>query len=478
LAAPVAPAAAPRTGLRPGLALLLAVLGVALSAPRLAGPFTDGQAGNCGAMFALFERNAGALGLLATRGVPVVNPVAPDGVERAEFYAHHPPGLPWLVVLAVRTSGLPVETASRLVALASFLLSTLLLADLAARLSGHGAALAAGLLMLLLPAGRHDATLVNYETVAVPALLALLRALRLGRGRPWLAAAAAALLDWVALLPLLFGPGAAGRRAWWRAVGAAGLVLLAFALLVRSVAPAAAGGTAVQALGATFLAPDFEARAWLAALRTHPAALYGWALVPAALGLLAWTRLAQPLRGVLLALLAVGALNVLVFARHATGHEHFWLMLQPWVALSTATLLFPGTPAGGPPRALALAVLAGVLAAAARQAARQAPERTRTTQAELADRFAREAPEQAVFVRPAGAPLVFLQRAQRHVLPTPAASIAAALAAASDWRTRFGLPATWPVLLVLADGEPAPPWSPAPHAPAVGEGFTFIPLAP
>jgi len=478
LAAPAAPAAAPRTGLRPGLALLLAVLGLLLAAPRLSGPFTDGQAGNCGALFALFERNARVLGLAATHGVPVVNPVPPADSAHAEFYAHHPPGLPWLVMLAGRAPGLSVEASSRLVALACFLLSTLLLADLAARLAGPGAALAAGLLMLLLPAGRHDATLVNYETVAVPALLALLRSLRLGLGQAWRAAALAALLDWVALLPLLSGPGAAGRRAWWRALGAAGAVVLGFALLARSVAPAAAGGTAAQALGATFLAPDFDAQAWFAALRAHPTALYGWALLPAALGLLALPRQAAALRGVLLALLATGAFNVLVFAKHSTGHEHFWLLLLPWVSLSTATLLFPGTLAGGPPRSLALGVLAAVLAAGTWQAQQQAPERTRTDQAALADRFALETPVEAIYVRPAGAPLVFLQRAQRHVVPAPAGSAAEARAAAEAWRARFGLPATWPVLLALAPGESEPGWAAAVPTLRAADGICLRELTP
>src|SRR5262249_11378681 len=155
------------------------VVGVALHAARLTGPFTDGQTGNCGAMFALFARNEHALGgLLATHGVPIVNPVPPRSLAEAEFYTHHPPGLPWAVMLAGR---LPVgiETAGRLVALLARLATALLLADLAARLAGWRAALAAGVFALALPAGLHEGLLVNYETVAVPGALLLFRALLL-----------------------------------------------------------------------------------------------------------------------------------------------------------------------------------------------------------------------------------------------------------------------------------------------------------
>lgn len=470
MAASAAPAA-PRPGLSPGLALLLLALGLALNLPHLRGPFTDGQSGNCGAMFAIFERNAKVLGLPATRGVPVVNPVPPAGADAAEYYAHHPPGLPWLVMLAGRVPGLSIEPASRLVALAAFLGTVLLLADLAASLAGPGAAAAAGLLTLLLPAGRHHALLVNYETVAVPALLLLLRALRLGRGRPWSAAAVAALMDWVALLPLATGAGAGGWRAWRRAVLAAIAVVAGFVLLARSVAPQSAGGTAAQALAATFLAPDFDAAAWLAALRTHLGALYGWALLPALLSLVPRGRHPPALRAVLGTLLAAGLLNVTVFARHATGHEHFALLLLPWVALSSAVLLFPGRPAAGPPRALALGGLAALLLVSTLQAQAAAPARAHADQAALADRLAGQAPLEALYVRPEGAPFVFLHRARRHVAPQGAASLEQAVAAAAALRARFGLPAEWPAWLALAPGEAAPAWaSGLPRGPDAG-GF-------
>ncbi|HEX5009641.1 MAG TPA: hypothetical protein VFY71_04505 [Planctomycetota bacterium] len=475
MAALPATPAVPRPGLRLPAAALLVALGLALNVTRLAGPFTDGQAGNCGAMFAIFARNEQALGLAQTHAVPVVNPVPPPSAATAEFYAHHPPGLPWLVMLA---SHLPLaaETSARLVALLAFLAATLLLADLGARLAGPGAALAGGVLMLALPAGRHDALLVNYETVALPALLLLLRALRLGVGRPWLASSLAALADWVALLPLLFGPGAAGRRAWLRALVAAAVVAAGCTLLARSVSSQAAGGALAQGLAATFLSPEFRGAAWATAMRGHLVALYGWALLPAAISVLALPRRSAPLRGVLVQLLLVGALNVAVFAQHATGHEHFSLLLLPWVALSVATLLFPGTAAGGPARGLALAALAGLLGLSTWQAAAQQPARSGTDQAMLADSLRAATPEHSVLVRPDGAAFVFLHRAQRYVTPLPVASRDQARAAASDYRRRFGLPDAWLAYVALAPGELPPAWLEGAPEQARTGGWRLVPL--
>src|SRR5262249_8206023 len=122
-----------RPGLAAGVALLLLALGIATQAGRIAGPFTDGQAGNCDAMFAIVARTEPLLGAWATRVEPVVTPVPPPWVAQAEFYTHPPPGLPWLVMLASHAPA-PIETSSRCVALLAFLATALLLADIASRL--------------------------------------------------------------------------------------------------------------------------------------------------------------------------------------------------------------------------------------------------------------------------------------------------------------------------------------------------------
>lgn len=468
--------ATPRPGLRPLAALVLALVGLALHAGRLTGPFTDGQTGNCGAMFAIFARNEYALGgLLATHGVPIVNPVPPPSLAQAEFYTHHPPGLPWAVMLAGRLP-IAIETAGRLVALLATLATALLVADLAARLAGWRAALAAGLFALALPAGLHEGLLVNYETVALPGALLLLRALLLDVGRPAVAGALAALADWVALLPLLLCWRGSRRPRWLEAAGGALLVVVLFAVVAREVAPSSAAETLAQARGSSPLAADFSWSEWGPAVAHNVRVFFGLAALTALAGLVvARLRGASRLTGVLLRLLALGALNLVLFARHATGHEHYALLLLPFVALATATLLFPRDEAARPPAALG-AVLAGALLLLGGQQYRDdAPARESTTQVELADRFRGVSSTDEVYVRPQGAPFVFLHRAERHVSPNPVDSPEAARAAADAYRQRFELGGR-PGFVVLAPGEPAPEWL-APLGPPETRGdFRFYPL--
>jgi len=454
-----------RPGLTRGRIALIAVLALALHVGGLAGPFTDGQNGNCGAMFALFARNVQALGFFATHGVPVVNPVPPAGVADAEFYSHHPPGLPWLVMLSSLLP-LDIEPAARLVALLATLATALLLADLATRLAGRHAGLAAAVLALALPAGLHHGLLVNYETLAMLAMLALLRGILLERPRTWLLAALAALADYVALLPLVLAVRVPPRRLWWAAVAAAMVVLCAGALLARSARPAAVGDVLAQGLATTFLAPDFHAAEWLAAMREHLLALYGWALLPAlvALGLL--SRRSALLQRALLALLAIGVLNVTLFARHATGHEHFSLLLLPYVVLATATLLFPREQAASPPAAVGTLLLVVVLTLSWQQFRSETPTRASTIQARLADslRLATTTASDTIYVRPSGAGFVFLQRCERYVVPGGATSYAAAEQAARAYAERFNLDlATFAV--AIAPGESAPEWTRSPDMP-------------
>ncbi|MHC5212877.1 MAG: hypothetical protein ACYTG2_19395, partial [Planctomycetota bacterium] len=394
------------------------------------------------------------------------------------YYTHHPPGLPWLVMLAGRLP-VPIETAARLVALLATLATTLLLADLGCRLAGRRAGLAAGSLALLLPAGLHDGLLVNYETVAVPATLALVRALLLGQGSAILAGVAAAFADWIALVPLLIALRGVPRRRWWAAAGAGGACVAVFVALGRLVAPGAGGETLAQAVGASILARDFEAGPWIAAQGRHVLALYGVALVPAAIGLiqLAWRRAPAQRARVLLWLTGIGVLNVTLFARHATGHEHYALLLLPAVVLSTATLLFPRDEKARPPAPLALLILLVVLACSWAQARGDSDARTHTGQAALADRFAAVTSTDRVYVRPGGASFVFLHRAARHVHPRPVASAAAASEAGQAYGERFGLGPV-PIEIVVVDGEDVPVWVAALGPPRRAGGFRFYPAAP
>ncbi|MCB9897230.1 MAG: hypothetical protein H6825_04420 [Planctomycetes bacterium] len=472
-AANAATGPSPRPGLRRGQGLLLVVLGLLLHVGQLGGPFRDGQDGNCGAMFAIFARNAAALGLVHGALVPVLDPLpAADGLPRVT-YSHHPPGLPWMVMLASLLP-LPVQTAARLVALLLTLLTALLLADLAARLAGRRAALAAGVLALALPAGLRHGLLVNYETAALPPMLYLVRVLLLERGKAALGAAWAASSDWIALLPLLVLSRRVCRARWWRALGAALVVTAAFSVLSRSRTPGSLGETLGQGLAATFLSPQFDARTWISALGGFLGDLYGLALVPAGLALLLVPRGARLLRRTLVALLLCGLVNVGVFALHATTHEHFSLILLPFVALSTAVLLFPRDELARPPAALGLAALLVILGAGLARERVDPSARGTTHEAELADAFARVSDERTLYVRPEGASLVFLHEAGRHLVPFPAHDVEAARAAAAQHRARFGL--DLPAEVVLARTTPVPDWLSA-LGPGQERGdFRFWPL--
>ncbi len=431
---------------------LLVVAAFLLHVGQLAGPFTDGQSGNCGAMFALFARNAEALGWSQTWGVPVVNPVAPSVVDEAIFYTHHPPGLAWLVQLSGRIAP-EVETGARIVALLLTLAAALLAADLLARLSGRTAGLVAGLLLLGLPAGHHHGLLVNYETAAVPGLLLLVRALVLSRGAPLAAGALAALLDIGALWPLALAWIRSPRGRWWRAVGGASLVLVSLAVLHRARAPASLAETLGQALGTTALSPAFSAAAWVRAAAVDLPTLYGVGLLLAPIGLVLTTR---AIRRPLVLLAGSGLANVVVFAQHATGHEHFWLLLAPFVAVGSAAALVP-VGAGPGRRRLGLGLAAVVLAVSALQAVDEYDVRRRTSQVDRATAFAAVTDTESVHVFPGGVPLVFLQRAARHVVAFSVTDARSARQVAASYAALVGAHDA-PVLVVVPAGEPAPTW--------------------
>ena len=447
--------------------LLLGLLAAALFVPQLSGPFTDGQRGNCGAMFSIMERNERALGWATTLGVPVLNPVPPPAQGPLETYSHHPPGLPWAVMLAGRLP-LAIETTSRLVALLLTLCSCLLAADMAARLAGNPAGFATGLLMLLLPAGLHHGLLVNYETITIPAMLWLTRALLLERGRPWVAGLAAGLADWFALLPLVFSLGSVGRRRWLSATAGGAVIIALTFVMARQLTPASAGETLAQGLAATFLGPLFDSGAWARGMADHLWTLYSLALFPAALSVFLIGRRPPVLRRALWLLLGCGVSNVVVFAHHATSHEHFSLVLLPYVALSTATLLFPSSNRVVRLRLIPSALLLGILATGTLAVIDTWPQRHNTSQAQRADALAEVSDLSAVYVFPGGVPLVFLHRAQRHVWPGAAGDLSAAQAATQSYNQRFGT-TSLPGRLVLEADAPIPPWINA-LGPPVPEG--------
>lgn len=473
--------------LRPGVLLALIV---ALHAARLDGPLTDGQHGNCAGMFGLFARNAETFGGLA-RWVPVINPVPPDDLGAAEFYTHHPPLLTWLNQLVMAVPGLGYLIASRVAALLLSWWAACLAAALMARASGGFAGWVAGVTMLALPAGLHHGTLVNYETIAIPAALGLWWVLsrpeRASRGPALLAGVWAALADWVALFPLAWSWRGAAPRARRAAAAGAGLGLLGCAWLFQSVSEGSLADTLAQGLAVSPLAPDFSLATWAGAQARHFAALFGGANALLVLGALAaWVPPAGRLLGAsetarrqLRAFIAFGGANLVVFARHATGHEHYALLMLPAVAASVALVLDgarqrargtthavaetdPATeaaPRPAAPLAAGLLVVLVVLLAvdSGRRYRAQRVTREHVGQFWQAVALRPSLSEDAVHLRPDGVSFVFLYAARRHVVPFPVGSFGQARELARAHRERFGVP-PGDTRIVLLPEDDVPDW--------------------
>jgi len=288
-------------------------------------------------------------------------------------------------------------------------------------------------------------------------MLWLTRSLLLQRGRPWLAGLLAGLADWFALLPLVFTVGSVRRGRWFSAAAGGSAMIAVTFLMARQLTPASAGETLAQGLAATFLGPLFDPGAWARGMAHHLWALYSLALVPAAVSVFLIGRRPAVLRRALWVLLGCGVSNVVVFAHHATSHEHFSLVLLPYVALSTATLLFPCTNQIVRLRLLPSALLLGIMATGAVAVIGAWPQRHNTSQAQRADALAEVSDLSAVYLFPGGVPLVFLHRAQRHVWPGAVGDLRAAQAATADYNQRFGT-LTLPGRLVLETKATVPPW--------------------
>lgn len=412
--------------------MLLVLLALALHLPGLAGPLPDGQPGNCAAMFLIMSRNWEQVGLLASAGVPLVNVVPPTAAEELVPYSHHPPGLPLLVWAATRLP-LAAETAARLLALALSLASALLLHDLARRVLGARAALAAGLLFLVLPSGVLLGTLVNYETLALPALIGLTRALVVPGARVWPWALLAAGADWIALTPALLLLPFGQRRACLKALAVGGSAAFAALLHGRLLTTSSTAETLGQALAATFLSPQFDAGAWSRAGLGFLGTQFGWCLPAGLLLLLRPPRAAQT---TLLLLLGTGLTNVVLFAGHASTHEHFWLLLSPFVALAAGALAFPGPQRSARTGCVVFLAL-GLAGWAVAFDALSAPPSL--LQSQRAQAFAQVTDAQSVFVTPGGAPLVFLYGATRHVVPFSVSDGDVAVTQADAYADRVGL---------------------------------------
>jgi hypothetical protein len=173
--------------------------------------------------------------------------------------------------------------------------------------------------------------------------------------------------------------------------------------------------------------------------------------------------------------LALGLINLVAFARHATGHEHYVLLLLPFVAVSTAMTLVALSRVASAGRGTGMAVMLalGLAADSGRRFANQRPDREQSTQWWQAARVRPGLKVDTVYVRPDGVSFVFLYAVNRQVVPFSASSAEAAVRMAATHRQRFGLP-PGDVMLMLFPDDPLPEWFPD-RAPDVGtdDGFRF-----
>lgn len=142
-------------------------------------PFGDDLKGSSDALHSLLAQSLLREGLAATGGIPLLNPT-PVPREDFFYYDHHPPGVSLVTALAFRWLG-PTEAVARGVALFFSTVTLLVVAGLAWRAAGGGAAALALVAMAAPPAGLYWASHLDYP-VPTLAMTALFLALCAGDG--------------------------------------------------------------------------------------------------------------------------------------------------------------------------------------------------------------------------------------------------------------------------------------------------------
>ncbi|MED5330877.1 MAG: hypothetical protein VX916_06260, partial [Planctomycetota bacterium] len=343
---------------------------------------------------------------------------------------------------------------------------------LTARMGGQVRGIIAGGLFLLLPAGLHHGLLVNYETIALPAVLLLTRNILLKKKSGLATGIFAGLADYVALTPLVFTARSSSTNPFWRKACLGGLGVTLFLIAIsRFQAPGSWSETLGQATGASFLATDFSLQNWLGFGGSSLWALFGWALPLASLGIVILCRHQGKTRKVLRVLLLTALFNVTVFAHHATTHEHYWLFFALPVALSIALLPLPPLHKKYAVSNALLALL--VIGLGFIQAKNEWDTWGATKQADRADAFSQVADPDLIYLHPDGLPLVFLHRAQRHAVAREVRSLNQAKELVQSYREQVGLDGMQAAIF-LERGRPVPPWLAAVTTPDEDSGlFTF-----
>jgi hypothetical protein len=264
-----------RPRLSPALLERIAVCALLLLAlvPRvrdLAQPFDRGFEGYQGAFHAIAAANYEGLGMNATQGFPVLNIDIPESRQEWFMYTNHPPATPLLAWASLKLMGPPgwaetwsaggtpvgIEAPMRLPFFVLHMLGLLALWYLARMAFGTQVALLSLALMASVPVSAMYGTLVNVETVSLPALLLATAAygsfVRSAKKSALLAMGLLfALACSVTYAPLFFLPFLCLRSLWNRHLREAALVAVVggLACLLPILSHAGLANAAQQSLG-------------------------------------------------------------------------------------------------------------------------------------------------------------------------------------------------------------------------------------
>lgn len=340
----------------------------------VAAPFSDDLRGSCNAFLALLGRSLSRQGLVATGGVPLLNPTATEP-SNFFYYANHPPGIPLLTAAALRGFG-DSEATIRLLALAFSTGTAAMLLLLALRLSGVFAGVVMAALLAAMPLGNYWAAHWNYEVPCMAlsfAFLMLVAPARVDRRRLGLALACLALAFLADMIALL----AAGafalevlvyrRRAWRRAgvvFGAAGLLMVGWwawkSAQLGRYGRSEDGSVLLHLIQVSFLARDFSWTEWAGAAVRHLGALTGfWPLLgvllvlPRALRRVPQRHASATWQTLFRTTLLLALLAFVIPARRSLDHPYYALYFLLPVALSVIPLV-----AGEPARCRSVVMLA------------------------------------------------------------------------------------------------------------------------
>lgn len=293
-------------------------------------------------------------------------------VEERGLYAHHPPGLVWLIAGAFRLFG-ESEATARVVPIIASLAGLWMLIVLTARRGGRELALCAGLVFALMPMNVYFGRMVNHEAVCLCLMLAAVFAWQAAApGRTaktsafaltgWGAAIAAIIwIDWIGVLfaGLFCGWATLRRRrlglTGGRLVYAWGLSIGAAAGMVCYLVYAGLDGSWEKLWSIFVSRRESEITPPHSVAWEHVLGNVSWPVLAMAVLGAAWSIASRSLRQETLrngqnhpaveadeglgVIALTGLIWVVLFWRLFKIHNYWMYYLGPWVALSAASAL-------------------------------------------------------------------------------------------------------------------------------------------